>query len=127
MTNLIAYAESIAHHNWRGYCWAAQRVSAVYGNLAARWDLQRDEIDLDVAAAWTLCLLAAALKVAELDRFLRQARAAGAFHDDAQTVEVASETRQGVVYEVALDGSRCTCPGFVFRGRCKHVTARVAA
>lgn len=44
---------------------------------------------------------------------------------DAPTVEVPSETRPGVWYDVAIDGSSCTCPGFEHRGYCKH--ARAAA
>jgi hypothetical protein len=123
MSDLIAYAERIAEYNWRGYCWAAQRVSAVYGDLAARWDLQRDEIDMDVAAAWLFALLTANSQRIEDAREAALDEAG----DGPATVEVASATRPGVVYTVALDGSRCSCPGFVFRGRCKHVTPRRAA
>jgi hypothetical protein len=28
---------------------------------------------------------------------------------------------KGNIYEVAKDGSSCTCPGFTFRQKCKHV------
>jgi len=28
---------------------------------------------------------------------------------------------KGNIYEVARDGSNCTCPGFTFRRKCKHV------
>jgi hypothetical protein len=41
-----------------------------------------------------------------------------------------SATKVGVTYAVAADGSSCTCPGFQFRGYCRHVRAvqqRVAA
>jgi len=30
---------------------------------------------------------------------------------------------KGNVYEVAKDGSHCTCPGYTFRRTCKHVKA----
>ena len=117
---------SLPHATELDWTLATTYAAALIPANASGWQASAMARDLtDELTA--LIVLAAALQVAELDRFMRQARAAGAFHEDAQTVEVASETRQGVVYEVALDGSRCTCPGFVFRGRCKHVTARVAA
>ena len=31
---------------------------------------------------------------------------------------------KGNVYEVAKDGSSCTCPGFTFRNKCKHTAAQ---
>jgi SWIM zinc finger len=30
---------------------------------------------------------------------------------------------KGSIYEVDLDAETCTCPGFSFRGRCRHVQA----
>jgi hypothetical protein len=40
---------------------------------------------------------------------------------EADTVRI--EGSKGNIYEVAKDGSNCTCPGFKFRNKCKHVTA----
>jgi len=31
---------------------------------------------------------------------------------------------KGNIYEVAKDGSSCTCPGYTFRRNCKHVKAQ---
>ena len=30
-------------------------------------------------------------------------------------------SKPGVTYEVNTDENTCTCPGFTFRGKCKHV------
>jgi hypothetical protein len=43
-------------------------------------------------------------------------------HQETNTIRV--EGSKGNIYEVAKDGSNCTCPGFTFRGKCKHVTAQ---
>lgn len=40
-------------------------------------------------------------------------------HQETNTIRV--EGSKGNIYEVAKDGSNCTCPGFTFRGKCKHV------
>lgn len=39
-----------------------------------------------------------------------------------------SRTRPGVVYQLRFvgDGWRCTCPGYGYRGTCRHVTALAA-
>jgi len=33
------------------------------------------------------------------------------------------EGSRGAVYTVDLDANTCTCPGYTYRGTCKHVTA----
>ena len=36
------------------------------------------------------------------------------------------EGSKGAVYEVDPDAQTCTCPGYTFRGTCKHITNLVA-
>ena len=40
----------------------------------------------------------------------------------AQSNIVKVEGSKGKVYEVDTDAKTCTCPGFTFRGNCKHIT-----
>uniref|UniRef100_A0A6M3LMC8 SWIM-type domain-containing protein n=1 Tax=viral metagenome TaxID=1070528 RepID=A0A6M3LMC8_9ZZZZ len=39
-----------------------------------------------------------------------------------------SRSRPGTVYQVRFEGDRwcCTCPGYGYRGTCRHVTALAA-
>jgi uncharacterized Zn finger protein len=51
---------------------------------------------------------------------------------DWQTVEVKSSSREGVAYEVSIppwgggEDITCDCPGFVFRGYCRHTRAALS-
>lgn len=36
-------------------------------------------------------------------------------------VKTVAGSREGVSYTVDLDQHTCTCPGFTFRGRCRHL------
>jgi hypothetical protein len=43
------------------------------------------------------------------------------------TIEVASSKGDGTVYQVAVDGSSCTCKGFFWRHTCRHATEQAEA
>lgn len=114
---------TLSIHHWQAYAVVARIADRIIGGPGGvppyEYSLMVNEVVGDI---WTILAIAAAAEICALNVFLRRAREAGAFHADAETVEVASETRPGVTYTVALDGSRCTCPGFRFHGHCKHTT-----
>jgi hypothetical protein len=90
-----------------------------------------------ILGCWTRKL---AERAAEAESLLALAEQ-GAFDDDGghedegrepeadarAVISVESQTRPGVVYQVAEDGSRCTCPGYRYHGHCKHATAQAEA
>jgi hypothetical protein len=44
-----------------------------------------------------------------------------------ESVMIRVEGSKGAVYQVDPDAKTCTCPGYAFRGTCKHITNLVAA
>ena len=65
----------------------------------------------------------------EAERVWLQARAAREALERAAPAVIAVElqTRPGIVYQVAEDGSACTCPGHRYHGHCKHADAQAKA
>jgi hypothetical protein len=43
------------------------------------------------------------------------------------TITVESSKGDGTTYQVAIDGSSCTCKGFFWRGTCRHATEQAEA
>jgi hypothetical protein len=43
----------------------------------------------------------------------------GDFETDARVITV--EGSKGNTYEVNLDEEKCSCPGYTYRGHCKHI------
>lgn len=91
----------------------------------------------DIRACWERRLAA---RAAEAEALLALAEA-GAFDDDgcfedegrepepepAPLITVASSKGDGTTYDVAVDGSSCTCPGFFYRHTCRHTREIIEA
>jgi hypothetical protein len=89
----------------------------------------------DIRACWERKLAA---RAAEAESLLALAEAGafdadGAFEDEGREPEPAalglgeSSKGDGTTYQVAVDGSSCTCKGFTYRGTCRHVREVVEA
>jgi hypothetical protein len=113
-------------------------VAARFARLVAAWQAeQRALAQLELAAAVhsEACATAesreefAAAQEAHLvkaDVYFARRIAREGLEDAAlvPTITVDSETRPGVTYQVAIDGSSCTCKGHTHHGHCKHADAQ---
>ena len=104
-------------------CWLREQgIEKAWGDIRACWERK-----LAARAAEAESLLA----LAEAGAF----DADGSFEDEgrepeaqpAPVVEVESSKGDGTTYQVAADGSHCTCPGFFYRGTCRHTRKIVEA
>jgi hypothetical protein len=76
------------------------------------------------------CEAEALLALAEAGAFDRDGAEVEDEGRDAEalaTIEVASSKGDGTMYQVAADGSSCTCKGFFWRHTCRHATAQAEA
>ncbi len=143
---LAALFAECPHRAWAALATLTERQLIVEAIDYACWLLAQG-IDKDWGAILRCWQRKLAERAAEAESLLALAeagafdRAGAAFEDEGRepepetepetpagvpTIEVASSKGDGTVYQVAIDGSSCICPGFTWRGACRHSREQAA-
>jgi hypothetical protein len=139
---LAALFAECPHRAWAALATLTERQMVVEAIDYACWLLEHgvDRHWGDILRCWQRKLAARAadaeslLALAEAGAFERD----GADYEDegrepepepaaAPTISVESSKGDGTTYQVAVDGSACTCKGFFWRGTCRHATEQAEA